>query len=328
VFLFVAACLLGAFFLVPVRAHGADPDRERNARVALALASSAEKKDHDRNARVALAFSEHAAVIYVAPPPKAKSKPGCSCGDDCKCKPGQCPACPALKKEIARLRDSLVRVRTSAGSGSGTVVWSADGKSLVLTAYHVTEKGTALEVRAEGKWHPAQILASDQAGDVVALVVSAELPAVAVAEEDPREGAEVLMLGVTSLWSRGTLGKCDGPRCLIACAACADYSDSGDSGGGVFAGGKLVGVHCGKCGPNQQSVQTPYCAACKPVRSLMSKCFVRKDTLAALPVPKAMPAAAEFDLWIVNGRYVWVPKGQQPSSCPSCPNGRCPLQRP
>lgn len=301
-------------------ARAEDPERDRKARAAFALAAEPKLgKDRDRDARAALAFSQPTAHVFLAPPPKAKDK-SCICGD-CKCKPGVCLACPTAKKDLARIRDSLVRVRTSAGSGSGTVVWSQSGRSLVATAYHVVEKGTALEVRSEGRWHRAQILRFDQAADVAALVVEAELPAVEVAAEDPADGDEVLLLGVTSLWSRGRIAGEHGPRRLISCDSCADYSDSGDSGGGVFAGGKLVGVHCGKLGATREKVDTPYCAGGTSVRAVLATCFAA-DGVTLAELPKAKPSA-DFEWWLINGQLVQVPKGQRPAcSGPSCSGSR------
>lgn len=95
---FVAALVIAALvFLLSGRARAADPDRDRKVRVALALAEPT-KVDRDRAARVAMALSDHAtepiSAPAVAPPPRAKDKASCVCGDNCACC-GTCPACPA-----------------------------------------------------------------------------------------------------------------------------------------------------------------------------------------------------------------------------------------
>jgi S1-C subfamily serine protease len=324
--------------LAGANARGADdPDRDRKARLSLALAPVGKSSsDRDRDARVALALSEYPVALAVAPQPKSKDKPGlCSCGPNCPCG-DTCPACPSAKPtgraERNRIRDALVRVRQENGQGSGTVIWSEGGRSVVLTAAHVVEGAAGVTVRGEGQTYPARVLAQDPAADLAALLVEAELPAIAVSDADPSDGAEVLMFGLTSLWSKGTIKGRErlewGDRYLLAYD-----SDSGDSGGGVFYRGELVGVHCGKCGPTRETATTPYCTSAKPVRSFLARVF-RRDGKKLVPVEPATvkparPATAkpdEYDTWLINGQFVRVPKGQRPNFAAPCPNGRCPLK--
>jgi S1-C subfamily serine protease len=276
------AALLVSAALSGVRAD--DGSRDRDARAALALSGCGKNTPcpHDRAARAALALSEAAPAGHagaVAPAPKAKDRPAaksCICGDNCKCAAGKCPACPT--SDLALVRDSLVRVKTPGGQGSGTVVYSKKEKSVVLTAAHVVATGSAYEVRSQGKWHKAELIAADPAADLAALLVGAELPAAAVGAKDPADGAEVLMLGVTSLWSKGTVAN----RYRLGQAEVFELrydSDSGDSGGGVFAGGSLVGVHCGKVNGN------PYCASGKAVRAFLESCLSAEGP--KVPAPRA-----------------------------------------
>jgi hypothetical protein len=312
--------------VLPSAFAGDDPVRDRKARAALALA---EPKDgeRDRCARAALALSAAERTLVTAPAPHAKDKPPCPCGDNCKCKDGTCPACPAAAADLAKVRDSLVRVNCGRASGSGTVVWSEGGRSVVLTAAHVVETADDVTVRGSGKTHKAQIIGADAASDLAALLVAAELPAVKVSAADPVAGTEVLMVGCTSLWSRGTVEGFDRHTYLLGYD-----SDSGDSGAGVFVAGELVGVHCGKVGPTAETCTTPYCCGAKPVRAFLAKVFRRAGNKTVPVEPAAAIAAAkpkpdEYDTWLVNGQFVRVPKGQRPSFAPACPNGRCPLQK-
>lgn len=301
-------------------ARGAEPDRDRNARAVLALADSGKSIDaRDRDARVALAFAPHTVhpvVIYTAPPPKAK--PVCPCGDNCKCAPGVCPACPStLKKDIAKVRDSVVRVRRGNASGSGTVIWSEDGRSVVLTAAHVVAAGDGdVTVRGEGKTHAARILGRDDSADLAALLVTAELPAVAVSDADPAAGSEVLMVGLTSIWSAGKIGR--GYQLEGRDVWELSYeSDYGDSGAGVFLRGELCGVHCGKVGSTPTAAGVPYCTSAKPVRAFLAKLFRRDGGKTVLvEIPKPMPAkivppaerrVVGYRCMIVDGRKVCVP---------------------
>lgn len=290
---------------------GDDRDRDREARAALALTLPPAKSvdDRDRHVRVALAFAPHTVkpvFIGTAPPPRDKGKL-CPCGAGCQCPADKCPACPTAKAELSRIRDALVRVRCGDAQGSGTVIWSESGKSVVLTAAHVIAGGGDLTVRGEGKTHKADVLGRDDGADLAALLVSVELPAVTVSAADPRDGAEVLMVGMTSLWSRGRI---HGTSTLTGRAIyLIDYdSDHGDSGAGVFVAGELVGVHCGKVSLTPGSAGTPYCTGAKPVRAFVATCFARKA-----PAPSASviePPAKKligYRCQIVNGRKMCVP---------------------
>lgn len=329
------ACLAALMLFTSLGTVRGDDERDRKARAALALAGEAKPGKHrDRDARAALAFAE--AVVHTAPPPKAKGKTGCTCGPLCDCC-GCCDKCPTAKK--ATPRDALVRVSCGNGSGSGTVIWSADGRSVILTAAHVAVIGPEPRVRGGGKWHVGKLLARDSAADLAAILVEVELPAVPVAEVPPKIGATVEMYGVTSLWSKGTIERESGGVFLLGCdgGAC-EYSDSGDSGGGVFCHGELVGVHCGKMGSTPADVGSPYCASTKPIRTFLAKIFHRKSGKTVLVEPATVKAAPKpatasdgYDLWLIQGRYYYLPKGQQPHfaapNCPTCPNGRCPIPR-
>ena len=98
---FVAVvCLIALAFLLPQRAKGAEPDRDRAARVALAIAATRPTSPptksaacRDRDARVACALAAAEPAVALAPMPHPKAV--CPCAGNCKCAPGVCPACPA-----------------------------------------------------------------------------------------------------------------------------------------------------------------------------------------------------------------------------------------
>ena len=293
-----------------------------------AAGAAASKKINDPPARAMPAPAPVDWVIRADAPAKL---PACGCGDRCGCPGDKCGACAAKGNP----RDSLVRVKCGDGSGSGTVVWSDGNRSLVLTAAHVLTRGRESLVRAEGKWHRADVLASDAGADLAALLVAAALPAAAVAENDPAADAEVLMYGVTSLWSKGRI---TGGMVLDGRAVYTlGYdSDSGDSGGGVFAGGRLVGVHCGKVGESREAARSPYCTAAGPVRKFLAG-VLKADGPKAVAVappkgdPKPADAPKAADTLVIGGTaYTRGADGVYRASgaAAGCPNGRCPVERP
>ena len=73
----------------------------------LASGVRADDAERDRKARVALALTE-AAPAKAAPAPKA----ACLCGDACNCAAGTCPVCPAAKAPSVTYRE----------------VWYSDGR--------------------------------------------------------------------------------------------------------------------------------------------------------------------------------------------------------
>ena len=191
-----------------------------------AAVKAASKKINDPPAKAMPAPKPLDWEIRNTDPPKVL--PGCVCG--------ACPCGPVARAFDPR--DSLVRVRCGTDSGSGTVVWSERGQSVILTAAHVLGRGGDVAVRGAGQWHRASVLASDDAADLAALLVQTDLPAARVSANDPIIGTHVTMIGVTSLWSKGTIAtrESDGAKYLLESDPAAEYSDSGDSGGATTAG--------------------------------------------------------------------------------------------
>lgn len=133
--------------------------------------------------------------------------------------PAQAPPLPA---DRPRPSDDLtfrptVLVRKGQARGSGTIVASTEGRTLVLTAAHVVDGGGAMAVEIHrfnlgiegrklgGEWPkvvPARLVAIDPAGDVALLELNglAALPYVArladPLDQAPRTGARVTSIGI------------------------------------------------------------------------------------------------------------------------------------
>ncbi len=171
-----------------------------------------------------------------------------------------------------------VQVRQGRGAGSGTIVATADGETLVLTAAHVVDDRRPIAVElhrynlgreggpAAGRWPivaAAEVVARDRAGDLALLSLAGKraLPFVArlgdLAEE-PARGATVSTVGIDG--GRRLSGWTTTVRGTIALARATDDPDDrrlflvtehppvpGRSGGGLFdADGRLIGVCIGR----------------------------------------------------------------------------------
>ncbi len=240
---------------------------------------------------------------------------------------------PPQKLPTRDVRDSLVRVRRGNAQGSGTVVHRGEGWSLVLTCEHVVSAAPGeITCRCDGTTYPALVVEVDAGADLAVLLITADLPAVKVAENAPNDGDSVTLIGMTSLVSRCRVSGREelGGREVLLYGTASD-SDSGDSGGGVFHEGKLCGVHCGKV-----EGRTPHATATGPVRKLLARVLADDGTLRAKPqpAPKAAQNASQAPqtgtLRTTSGR-VLVPTGngtyRYADEGPACPNGKCPLQR-
>lgn len=134
------------------------------------------------------------------------------------------------------------------GYGSGTVVRAKDGWSFVLTNKHVAPDNDRFYfVRHGDKVHWALWLGVDDAADLALLKVNAVLPVVAVADAEPPAGT------LLKQWGYPGAGPCDPKQGELLADKLKDQNGynpvavnfsvrPGDSGSGVFAGGKLVAV--------------------------------------------------------------------------------------
>lgn len=176
------------------------------------------------------------------------------------------------------LLHATVQIRNGSARGSGTVIGSREGQTLILTAAHVVADSTDLLVElhrhnlgspiaslTEGGGWPrlvrATLVAADPASDVALLEVSGIAPLRHVARVDPdaREparGETLTSVGIDrilhlTLWKTGVegqtrvdIGRGGGTRPFTATTR---YPEHGRSGGGLFRpDGTLVGVCCGQ----------------------------------------------------------------------------------
>lgn len=139
--------------------------------------------------------------------------------------------------------------------GSGTIIKVTDGKFWVLSCYHIAHSGGDMSgeliIKTHGKNHSARVLAYDRDFDLSLIECDGDTdakPATLAAEKVkpgetvtkvgyPRAGPRVIASGRVSPVVNTAVGK---PHVMSFVASAP--SISGDSGGGVFRSGKLVGV--------------------------------------------------------------------------------------
>lgn len=159
------------------------------------------------------------------------------------------PEDSAVKVSYIRFAEDDKKVtQIQARFGSGTVVEYKEGYSYVLTCRHCCPDDNGyLTVLAGSKCIQAHFVASDGKVDLALIRCRAQLPTVQVADRPPDSGTEVLQYGYPG----------GGPQEPKSGAIVGnDRADSegyipnhvritvhpGDSGSGVFIGGKLTGV--------------------------------------------------------------------------------------
>jgi hypothetical protein len=150
-------------------------------------------------------------------------------------------------------RDDKGTLRLHVGMGTGTVVKSKGGRSLVLTCRHVCPDGDGFifVVVGEAKY-AAEFIAADERADLAVLRVRVELPAAEVAAAAPGEADELRQWGHERAGrakeKKGRRGPIrdgldiDGDR-FDGLYLSRIPAEPGDSGAGVFdKDGWLVGV--------------------------------------------------------------------------------------
>lgn len=204
---------------------------------------------------------------------------------------------PDARTELDYAMDSAARIRSGDSWGSGTVVYSEPGRSVILTANHILKPGAPVEVRAAGRNLEGRVILADRAADLAAVEVRRQLPHVAVVDDELSEGDDVLLIGAASVWSRGKVsGFAKHNDRAVAVLTYDSYS--GDSGGAVFRRGHLVAVHTGG----------------RPGAKVAARDLVAFTAQALrTEVPKGTSAAV-------------AQPGPKPAALPDCPNGNCSLK--
>ena len=164
------------------------------------------------------------------------------------------------------------------GSGTLTAVYGAQG--LVLTASHLFE-GTIGPITVEftdGQISGARILAIDHKLDVAALWIYAPkgIHALPIAERDPLIGQQIEIWGYgpkrfrsfEARVSRPIPMSGDPPRTLVAAQGIEDKQVTipGDSGGPMVWDGKIVGVHWGYRGGEQDPRRCVHAIGCSRLK--------------------------------------------------------------
>jgi thiol-disulfide isomerase/thioredoxin len=235
---------------------------------------------------------------------------GCRAGGQvCQCKAPKAVAVPASTRATECHRACVV-IDNGHRRGSGTVVRSGGGTSLVLTCWHLFATGVGtLTVTHEGKVYPAAVHSADKDaafGDGLVLVaVGAELPAAEIADTDD-------VKGYLRIWSaNGAKG-----GLFSRLRSMAGYplmesgipSRSGDSGAGVFdASGKVVGVIFGHEGtpsaPGPAHAATP--GMVRRILGLGPKAVPEKQLSTPLNV-KSSAVWVDYPAAYASGKPVFV----------------------
>lgn len=217
--------------------------------------------------------------------------------------------------------------------GSGTVIASEGGRSLVLTAAHVCSKevgsapGSVVKVRHCGTEYKARWLAGSSVTivnrkegtaeirvngpDLALLVVDEDLPPAQFAPRYPDRGARVRLLGFAGRSDESEPAEKTGTvLCPAECAATPD-ARSGDSGGGLFdADGRLIGVVHSR----PRYVPGTYAVGLSPVRE-----WVRERAAEAFPrLARRLADGPEVPARV---EYQWPAAPALAQPAPSAPNG-------
>lgn len=193
---------------------------------------------------------------------------------------------------------SLVAASVRVGNGgSGTIVYAENGVAMVLTCQHVFEAmGATTTIRLPGgKTYKAELIANDKTHTDLAMYAMEidDAPAVEVGDM-PGAGATLTGIGYSDGTPRPRTGRYDGGRGDGPNEVGVSFMvNGGDSGGGVFADGKLVGVINKKRSDNGPGrglvISQPAC------KRFVDACFPRlHDRFAKLkdrinPPPKMPP---------------------------------------
>lgn len=189
-----------------------------------------------------------------------------------------------------------VRIECPTARGSGTSVARAtDGGTLIVTNHHVVQSQSSIVVRTTGGASAARVVATDTANDLALLHVSVRWPFVNLGEAIRVGGAvqfRAFDSGVKFRKYYGTIT--DEYRAAGGGSGyfATGQSVPGNSGGGVYSRGMLVGVVWGA--PNGGTALVPV----GPLRRLIAGLHTRHTTP---PTPPTFPSS---------------PPATTPSNCP------------
>ena len=214
---------------------------------------------------------------------------------------GPTTARPDEKAPAADVLRPTVQIRNGTRRGSGTILASIPGDTLILTAAHVVRDAAAIQIELHrlnlggattglsegGGWPrlvPATVVAIDIAADVAVVRITGMVALPHVARFDPRaeepaKGDLVTSVGIDrtlflTRWrttTEGTamidIGQGGGPRRFIVTT---HYPEHGRSGGGLYRGdGAVIGVCVGQINPRPGQPRTGIFASVESIRRLL-----------------------------------------------------------
>ena len=160
-----------------------------------------------------------------------------------------------LATTLSLAKQSLVRVEVHDGAGSGVVVGSGNGRSLILTAWHVVQSYCGREgdecigvsVVAGGQRYHGNLRSFSRLEDLAVLDVEGTFPEAELAEALPPLQSEVLTIGMPGgehdfQFNDGLIVRYTGCS-FVSCLATNARAWSGFSGGALInLEGEIVGV--------------------------------------------------------------------------------------
>jgi hypothetical protein len=169
-------------------------------------------------------------------------------------------------------------------SGSGTLTAVDGDEGLVLTAAHLFEGkvGPVTVEFKDGQTSGARILAIDRKLDVAALWIYAPkgIRPVPIADRDPAVGEQVEIWGYGPKRFRSFVARVarpipmagDPPQALIGAQGVQDKQVTipGDSGGPIISEGKLVAVHWGYRGAEEDPRRCVHALGCSRLKDWLS----------------------------------------------------------
>jgi S1-C subfamily serine protease len=224
---------------------------------------------------------------------------------------------PDEKAAATQVVRTTVQIRNGTRRGSGTILSSVTGRTLILTAAHVVSAPSELQIELHrfnfggpatgltegGGWPrlvPATVVATDTAADVAILKISGmvALPHVARFDRDAKEPAKGELLTSVGIdrtlflrqWqstAQGTamvdINRGGGPRRFILTTR---YPEHGRSGGGLYRGdGGLVGVCVGQLSIKTGQPKVGLFASVESIRRLLQENGLDKAVVSTSPVP-------------------------------------------
>ncbi len=236
---------------------------------------------------------------------------------------------PAVRRDVPdddRMFRPTVKVRKKDSQGSGTVIASVAGETLILTAAHVVEGSGPLwielhrynlgveKAELQGAWPlalGAEVVATDPAGDLAVIRLRGHPPLPYVArlapgDEEPSRGSEVTSIGIDggthlSSWRTEVGGvawiamhKGAGDRPFLVLRKPPQH---GRSGGGLFrADGSLVGVCVGRIEILERNRHLGLFASSASIRRMLRDhdldgAIVRSETAPVRIIPPGRPTA-------------------------------------